>query len=102
VLQDIVAANEVRDVFGIALTNMLADGAPATELTKSTETFKPILERTEKGWPESENGAGGLTPADRSRRPHMPTASWPDVTEKESPRRVRCRSASLERRPARR
>jgi multiple sugar transport system substrate-binding protein len=48
VLPDIVAANEFRDVFGVALTNMLADGDPATELKKATETFKPILERTEK------------------------------------------------------
>ena len=48
-LPDIVAANEFRDVFGIALTNMLADGDPATELKKATEIFKPILERTEKG-----------------------------------------------------
>lgn len=48
VLPDIVAANEFRDVFGIALTNMLADGDPATELKKATEAFKPIYERTEK------------------------------------------------------
>jgi len=48
VLPDIVAANEFRDVFGVALTNMLADGDPATELRKATETFKPIYERTEK------------------------------------------------------
>ena len=48
VLPDIVAGNEFRDVFGVALTNMLADGDPATELKKATEIFKPILERTEK------------------------------------------------------
>lgn len=48
VLPDIVAANEFRDVFGVALTNLLSGGDPATELKKATETFKPILERTEK------------------------------------------------------
>lgn len=48
VLPDIVAGTEFRDVFGIALTNMLADGDPAAELKKATELFKPILERTEK------------------------------------------------------
>ena len=49
VLPDIVAANEFRDVFGVALTNLLSAGADAaTELKGATETFKPILERTEK------------------------------------------------------
>ena len=49
VLPDIVAGNEFRDVFGVALTNMLSPGAnPAAELKKATEQFKPILEKTEK------------------------------------------------------
>ena len=49
VLPDIVAANEFRDVFGVALTNLLSQGADAAkELKTATETFKPILERTEK------------------------------------------------------
>jgi multiple sugar transport system substrate-binding protein len=49
VLPDIVAGSEFRDVYGIALTNMLAPGAsPATELKKATEAFKPVLEKTEK------------------------------------------------------
>lgn len=49
VLPDIVAGSEFRDVYGIALSNMLAPGAnPAVELKKATETFKPILEKTEK------------------------------------------------------
>lgn len=49
VLPDIVAANEFRDVFGVALTNLLSPGADAAkELKTATETFKPILERTEK------------------------------------------------------
>jgi multiple sugar transport system substrate-binding protein len=49
VLPDIVAGSEFRDVYGIALTNMLAPGAsPAAELKKATEQFKPVLEKTEK------------------------------------------------------
>lgn len=49
VLPDIVAGSEFRDVYGVALTNMLAPGAnPAAELKKATDTFKPILEKTEK------------------------------------------------------
>lgn len=49
VLPDIVAANEFRDVFGVALTNLLSPGTNAAgELKSATETFKPILERTEK------------------------------------------------------
>jgi len=49
VLPDIVAGSEFRDVYGIALTNMLAPGAsPAAELKKATTEFKPVLERTEK------------------------------------------------------
>lgn len=39
----IVAVTEFRDVFGIALTNMINGADPATELRKATETFKPIL-----------------------------------------------------------
>jgi multiple sugar transport system substrate-binding protein len=50
VLPDIVAGNEFRDVFGVALSNMLAPGASAAaELKKATEQFKPILEKSEKG-----------------------------------------------------
>lgn len=48
VLPDIVAANEFRDVFGVALTNLLSAADAAAELKNATETFKPILERTEK------------------------------------------------------
>ncbi len=49
VLPDIVAGNEFRDVFGVALSNMLAPGAnAAAELKKATEQFKPILEKSEK------------------------------------------------------
>lgn len=48
VLPDIVAGSEFRDIFGVALTNMLSGGDPATELKKATEQFKPVFERTEK------------------------------------------------------
>lgn len=49
VLPDIVAGSEFRDVYGIALTNMLAPGSsPAAELKKATEAFRPVLEKTEK------------------------------------------------------
>lgn len=39
----IVAVTEFRDVFGIALTNMINGADPATELKKATEIFKPVL-----------------------------------------------------------
>lgn len=48
VLPDIVAGSEFRDIFGVALTNMLSGSDPATELKKATEQFKPVFERTEK------------------------------------------------------
>ncbi len=40
---------EFRDVFGIALTNMISGADAKTELAKATEQFKPILEKSEKG-----------------------------------------------------
>jgi multiple sugar transport system substrate-binding protein len=43
----IIPVQEFRDVFGIALTNMIEGADPATELKKATETFKPILEKSE-------------------------------------------------------
>ena len=46
-LPDIVAVTEFRDVFGIALANMIGGADPATELRSATAAFKPILERTE-------------------------------------------------------
>ena len=39
----IVSVTEFRDVFGVALTNMISGADPKTELAKATETFKPIL-----------------------------------------------------------
>jgi multiple sugar transport system substrate-binding protein len=47
-LPEIVPVTEFRDVFGIALTNMIGGADPATELKKATETFKPILEQSLK------------------------------------------------------
>ncbi len=38
---------EFRDVFGVALTNMLGGADPAAELAKATQQFKPTLEKSE-------------------------------------------------------
>jgi multiple sugar transport system substrate-binding protein len=46
-LPEILAVTEFRDVFGIALTNMIGGADPASELKKATEQFKPVLEKTE-------------------------------------------------------
>ena len=43
----IVPVTEFRDVFGVALTNTLSGADAATELKKATETFRPILEKSE-------------------------------------------------------
>jgi multiple sugar transport system substrate-binding protein len=45
----IIPVTEFRDVFGVALTNMLSGGDPAAELKKATEAFKPVLEKSEQG-----------------------------------------------------
>ncbi len=47
-LPEIVPVTEFRDVFGIALTNMIQGADVATELKKATETFKPVLEASLK------------------------------------------------------
>lgn len=47
-LPDIVAVTEFRDVYGVALTNMITGADPATELKKATEAFRPVLIKTEK------------------------------------------------------
>ena len=44
----IVPVTEFRDIFGVALTNMIGGADPKTELAKATEQFKPILEKSEK------------------------------------------------------
>jgi multiple sugar transport system substrate-binding protein len=45
----IVPVSEFRDVFGIALTNMIGGADAKAELMKATEQFKPVLEKSEKG-----------------------------------------------------
>ncbi|MBI3711097.1 MAG: extracellular solute-binding protein [Proteobacteria bacterium] len=45
----IVPVTEFRDVFGVALTNMIGGADPASELRKATEQFKPILDKSETG-----------------------------------------------------
>lgn len=44
----IIPVTEFRDVFGVALTNMISGADPAAELKKATETFKPVLEKSEQ------------------------------------------------------
>lgn len=39
----IVGVTEFRDVFGVALTNTISGADVKAELTKATETFKPVL-----------------------------------------------------------
>jgi multiple sugar transport system substrate-binding protein len=45
----IVPVTEFRDVFGIALTNMINGADPAAELKKATAEFQPVLDKSEKG-----------------------------------------------------
>jgi multiple sugar transport system substrate-binding protein len=47
-LPEIVPVTEFRDVFGIALSNMIAGADPADELRRATEAFQPILARSMK------------------------------------------------------
>jgi multiple sugar transport system substrate-binding protein len=44
----IVPVTEFRDVFGIALTNMINGADPAAELKKATVEFQPVLDKSEK------------------------------------------------------
>ncbi len=44
----IIPVTEFRDVFGIALSNMLSGADPASELRSATADFQPILARSEK------------------------------------------------------
>lgn len=44
----IIPVTEFRDIFGIALTNMLEGADPRAELEKATEQFRPILEKSER------------------------------------------------------
>jgi len=44
----IAPVTEFRDVFGIALTNMINGADPAAELRKATAEFQPVLDKSEK------------------------------------------------------
>ena len=44
----IAPVTEFRDVFGVALTNMINGADPATELKKATAEFQPVLDKSEK------------------------------------------------------
>jgi len=44
----IAPVTEFRDVFGIALTNMINGADPAAELKKATAEFQPVLDKSEK------------------------------------------------------
>ena len=45
-LPQIVPVTEFRDIFGIALTNMITGADPKQELEAATEQFRPILEQS--------------------------------------------------------
>ena len=44
-LPEIVAVTEFRDVFGVALTNMISGADAATELKKAMVAFKPVFDK---------------------------------------------------------
>jgi multiple sugar transport system substrate-binding protein len=44
-LPEIVSVTEFRDVFGVALTNMISGGDAADELKKATAAFRPVFEK---------------------------------------------------------
>lgn len=48
-LPEIVPVTEFRDVFGVALTNMIGGADAATELKKATDAFRPVLEKSLQG-----------------------------------------------------
>jgi multiple sugar transport system substrate-binding protein len=48
-LPEIVPVTEFRDVFGVALTNMIGGADPAAELKKATDAFRPVLEKSLQG-----------------------------------------------------
>ena len=45
----IIPVTEFRDVYGVALTNMIGGSDPAEELKRATAEFAPILARSEEG-----------------------------------------------------
>ncbi|MBA2521178.1 MAG: extracellular solute-binding protein [Chloroflexia bacterium] len=48
-LPEIIPVTEFRDIFGIALTNMITGADPAAELELATQQFQPILEQSLAG-----------------------------------------------------
>lgn len=44
----IIPVAEFRDIFGVALSNMITGADPAEELARATEQFRPILEKSER------------------------------------------------------
>ena len=44
----IIPVTEFRDIYGIALTNMINGADPAAEMKKATVEFQPILDKSEK------------------------------------------------------
>jgi multiple sugar transport system substrate-binding protein len=48
-LPQIIPVTEFRDVFGVSLTNAIGGADVATELKKATETFAPVLAKSEQG-----------------------------------------------------
>ena len=47
-LPEIIPVTEFRDTFGVALTDMIGGADTATALRRATETFRPILEKSQK------------------------------------------------------
>ncbi len=45
-LPEIVPVTEFRDTIGVGLTNILGGADPATELKKATDTFRPVLAKS--------------------------------------------------------
>jgi multiple sugar transport system substrate-binding protein len=48
-LPEIVPVTEFRDTIGSALVNVLGGADAATELKKASDSFRPVLEASEKG-----------------------------------------------------
>lgn len=47
-LPEIVPVGQFRDVFGVALTNMITGADPATQLREATAKFQPILDKSNR------------------------------------------------------
>ena len=44
----IVPVTEFRDIFGVALTNMLDGADPAAEMKRATAEFQPVLDKSQR------------------------------------------------------